>query len=113
MWKQCQSMYTPWRDMEGLEAYEAGCLWYQQGHIFSTPFYYIDYTLAQVCALEFYLNSLENREEAFARYVELCKLGGSKSFLELIKTVNINNPFVDGSIKKIVDKLLPIIDELK
>ena len=113
MWKKCQSMYTPWRDMEGLEAYEKGCLWYQQGHIFSTPFYYIDYTLAQVCALEFYLNSLENREEAFARYVELCSLGGSKSFLELIKTVNINNPFIDGSIKKIIDKLLPIIDELK
>ena len=113
MWKECEKLYTPWRDMEGLEAYDGGMLWYQQAHIFSSPFYYIDYTLAQVCALEFYLNSLENKEEAFARYIELCKLGGTMSFLELIEKVNISNPFIDGTIKKIVDKLLPIINELK
>ena len=113
MWSDLEKLYTPWRDMEGLEAYEKGMLWFQQGHIFSSPFYYIDYTLAQVCALEFYLDSLENKEDAFNRYLQLCKLGGTKSFLELIKEVNINNPFIDGSIKKIIDKLLPVIDSIK
>lgn len=113
MWSELEKMYTPWRDMEGLEAYEQGMLWFQQGHIFSSPFYYIDYTLAQVCALEFYLDSLENKEDAFNRYLKLCKLGGSKSFLELIAEVGINNPFIDGSIKKIIDKLLPVIDSIK
>lgn len=113
MWSDLEKLYTPWRDMEGLEAYEKGMLWFQQGHIFSSPFYYIDYTLAQVCALEFYLDSLENKEDAFSRYLHLCKLGGTKSFLELIKEVNINNPFIDGSIKKIIDKLLPVIDSIK
>ena len=113
MWSDLEKIYTPWRDMEGLEAYEKGMLWFQQGHIFSSPFYYIDYTLAQVCALEFYLDSLENKEDAFNRYLQLCKLGGTKSFLELIKEVNINNPFIDGSIKKIIDKLLPVIDSIK
>lgn len=113
MWSDLEKLYTPWRDMEGLEAYEKGMLWFQQGHIFSSPFYYIDYTLAQVCALEFYLDSLENKEDAFNRYLHLCKLGGTKSFLELIKEVNINNPFIDGSIKKIIDKLLPVIDSIK
>ena len=113
MWSDLEKLYTPWRDMEGLEAYEKGMLWFLQGHIFSSPFYYIDYTLAQVCALEFYLDSLENKEDAFNRYLQLCKLGGTKSFLELIKEVNINNPFIDGSIKKIIDKLLPVIDSIK
>ena len=113
MWKKLEKMYTPWRDMEGLEAYDKGCYWYRQGHIFSSPFYYIDYTLAQVCALEFYLNSLENRAESFEKYVKLCKLGGTKSFLGLIEEVGINNPFIDGSIKKIIDKLLPVIEEIK
>ena len=113
MWSDLEKMYTPWRDMEGLEAYEQGMLWFQQGHIFSSPFYYIDYTLAQVCALEFYLDSLENKEDAFNRYLQLCKLGGSKSFLELIAEVGIHNPFIDGSIKKIIDKLLPVIDSIK
>ena len=113
MWSDLEKMYTPWRNMEGLEAYEQGMLWFQQGHIFSSPFYYIDYTLAQVCALEFYLDSLEDKEDAFNRYLQLCKLGGSKSFLELIAEVGINNPFIDGSIKKIIDKLLPVIDSIK
>lgn len=113
MWSDLEKMYTPWRNMEGLEAYQQGMLWFQQGHIFSSPFYYIDYTLAQVCALEFYLDSLENKEDAFNRYLKLCKLGGSKSFLELIAEVGINNPFNDGSIKKIIDKLLPVIDSIK
>lgn len=113
MWSDLEKTYLPWRIMDGLEAYENGMFWFQQGHIFSSPFYYIDYTLAQVCALEFYLNSLENKEEAFSRYLHLCKLGGSKSFLELIAEVGINNPFIDGSIKKIIDKLLPVIQSIK
>ena len=113
MWSDLEKTYLPWRIMDGLEAYENGMFWFQQGHIFSSPFYYIDYTLAQVCALEFYLNSLENKEEAFARYLHLCKLGGSKSFLELISEVGINNPFNNGSIKKIIDKLLPVIETIK
>lgn len=113
MWKKLEAMYTPWRDMEGLEAYEKGCFWYRQGHIFSSPFYYIDYTLAQICALEFYLNSLEDRKESFERYVKLCKLGGTNSFLGLINEVGIHNPFIEGSIKGIIDKLLPVIEEME
>jgi M3 family oligoendopeptidase len=113
MWKDLEKLYTPWRDMEGLVAYEKGCFWYRQGHVFGTPFYYIDYTLAQVCALEYYLKSLVDRKASWDSYVKLCKLGGTKSFLGLISKVGINNPFIDGSIKKIIDGLLPVIDELK
>ncbi len=113
MWKNLEKLYTPWRDMEGLVAYDKGCFWYRQGHIFSSPFYYIDYTLAQVCALEYYLKSLEDRKASWDSYVKLCKLGGTKSFLGLISEVGINNPFIDGSIKKIIDGLLPVIEKLK
>ncbi len=113
MWKKCEKMYTPWRDMEGMEMYEKGAFWFNQGHIFSSPFYYIDYTLAQVCALEFYLDSLDNREEAWSRYVHLCKLGGSMSFLELLKEAGLHNPFKEGSIQNIVNRLLPVIQKIK
>lgn len=108
MWKKCEKLYTPWRDMEGLEMYEKGNFWYNQLHIFQTPFYYIDYTLAQVCALEFYVESLEDREKTWDRYVKLCKLGGSKSFLELLDSVGLHNPFKDGGIEFIVKRIIEV-----
>lgn len=113
MWKKCEKMYTPWRVMDEIPMYAKGAFWYKQGHIFSSPFYYIDYTLAQVCALEFYLDSLENKADAWDRYVKLCKLGGSKSFVGLIKEVGIHNPFENGSIRGIIERLLPVIEKLE
>ena len=88
--------------------YEKGNFWYNQLHIFQTPFYYIDYTLAQVCALEFYVESLEDREKTWDRYVKLCKLGGSKSFLELLDSVGLHNPFKDGGIEFIVKGIIEV-----
>ena len=78
-----------------------------------SPFYYIDYTLAQVCAIEFYLDSLDNKKDAWDRYVKLCNLGGSMSLLGLINEVGIHNPFIDGSLKNISDRLLPVINNIK
>ena len=99
--------------MEGLEMYEKGALWYGQIHIFQAPFYYIDYTLAQVCALEFYCDSIDNKKLAWDRYVSLCKLGGTKSFLELLESVGLHNPFNEGTIESIVNRLKPIISSYK
>lgn len=113
MWKEVEKLYTPWRNMEGMPMYEKGAYWFNQSHIFSSPFYYIDYTLAQVCALEFYLDSLDNKKDAWERYVKLCNLGGSMSFLGLINEVGIHNPFIDGSLKNISDRLLPVIKNIK
>lgn len=113
MWKKCEKMYTPWRVMDEIPMFAKGAFWYKQGHIFSSPFYYIDYTLAQVCALEFYLDSIENKADAWDRYVKLCKLGGSKSFVGLIKEVGIHNPFENGSIRGIIERLLPVIEKLE
>ena len=113
-WKKLEAEYKPHMKYEEESSFFAeGGFWQRQHHIYSFPFYYIDYTLAQVCALEFYLDSLENRKDAWDRYVKLCKLGGSKSFLELIQAVDIHNPFVDGSIQNIVNRLLPVIEEIK
>jgi oligoendopeptidase F len=66
----------------------------RQGHIFGAPFYYIDYTLAQVCAFQYWVMAQENHEKAFESYLELCKLGGSKSFVELIESAQLKNPFL-------------------
>ena len=101
-WLELEKKFLPTRDYDGMEEYETGLFWFKQGHIFEMPFYYIDYTLAQIVALQFWKLSKENRELAWDKYMKLCKLGGSKTFLGLLKEVDLDNPFVNGSLAKIV-----------
>ena len=74
----------------------------QKQHIFLFPFYYIDYALAQMGAFEFYAKMCENKEEAWADYYKLCKLGGSKGYFETLEYAGLSNPFQDGTVKKII-----------
>jgi M3 family oligoendopeptidase len=101
-WREIEKKYLPHRDYEDNEFLEKGTFWYKQMHIFEVPFYYIDYTLAQICAFQFWKKSLENREEAWRDYVKLCKSGGSKPFLDLIKVGNLISPFDSECVKSII-----------
>ncbi len=110
-WRELEKKYTPDVDYDGVDVYERGCRFFRQGHIFTTPFYYIDYTLAQVVAFNIYLLDIKDHNEAWEKYYNLCKLGGSMSFTKLLEEVGLANPFKDGSIKEIVSALKPIIDK--
>lgn len=115
-WREIERKYLPHRDYEDNEFLEAGGFWFRQGHIFSSPFYYIDYTLAQVSAFEFWNKSNMNRDNAWNDYLRLCDAGGSRSYLELVKLADLQNPFIDGSIRKIVgpvSEYLETIDDSK
>lgn len=103
VWKELEKVYLPTRSYDGHSYLEQGSFWKRQGHIYEVPFYYIDYALAQVCAFQFWQRSEENFENAWTDYVQLCKLGGSKSFLELVKAANLRSPFDSHTIESIVD----------
>jgi M3 family oligoendopeptidase len=109
-WSSLEKTYLPHRDNGDNEFLNRGGYWFRQGHIFFQPFYYIDYTLAQVCALQFWVKLNKDRSAAWEEYLRLCKAGGSKSFLELVKYANLNNPFEDGCIESIIE---PIKEWLK
>ena len=101
-WRKLEKMYLPWKDYDGNSFYEQGGFWFKQGHIFSTPFYYIDYTLAQMCALQFWQRSHIDRDEsAWSDYLALCQVGGTKSFLELIELGNLKSPFQKGNLQSV------------
>lgn len=102
-WREIEKEYLPTLDYDGNDFYERGGYWFKQGHIFSSPFYYIDYTLAQVSAFEFWGKSRTDREAAWKDYLTLCKAGGSKSYLNLLKLAKLENTFIDGTIKKIIE----------
>lgn len=111
-WREIEKKYLPHKKYEDNPFFEKGGWWFRQGHIFSSPFYYIDYTLAQMCSLQYFLKSQENATAAWDSYVKLCQLGGSKPFLELLKEVGLNNPFVDGTIKQIVKEVEKILAKM-
>ena len=111
-WRTLEKMYVPFKKYEGCNILEKGCWWYQQGHIFQSPFYYIDYTLAQVCAQEFFIRKDTNDDSYWSDYLKLLKLGGTKSFTNLCKDVNIGVPFEEGTIEKIMKYLEEKIDSV-
>ena len=115
-WRRIEKKYLPFKDYDDDAFMEKGTYWFRQGHIFGAPFYYIDYTLAQVCAFQYWVKSQENHEKALESYLKLCKLGGSKSFLGLVKEAKLQNPFIKGTVKDIVRPIrayLDSVDDLK
>lgn len=100
-WRELEKKYLPELDYDDNQFLERGGFWFRQGHIFTDPFCYIDYTLAQICALEYWSNFRKNKDAAWDSYLKLCQMGGSKSFLELVNSAGLNNPFEDGTVAKI------------
>ena len=88
-----------------------GGWWLRQSHIFGSPFYYIDYTLAQVVAFQFFNEARKNHPRTWNKYVKLCKLGGKYPFTELLEKAHLNNPFVEGTVKKVVRPLKKYLAE--
>ncbi|CAM4005065.1 M3 family oligoendopeptidase [Bacillus cereus] len=115
-WRNIEKKYLPHRDYEDNDYLERGGFWQRQGHIYSSPFYYIDYTLAQICALQFWKRARDNRQDAWEDYVNLCQQGGSKSFLELVEVANLTSPFAEGCVKSVITEIeawLHAIDDTK
>lgn len=115
-WRMIEKKYLPYKDYDDNAFFDKGTFWYRQSHIFSVPFYYIDYTLAQVVALQYFTASREDYEKALQSYVKLCKLGGSKTFTELIQHAQLDNPFEKGTVEKIagtIEETLKAIDDKK
>ena len=101
-WREIERKYRPYMNYEENEFLERGGFWFHQGHIFKMPFYYIDYCLAQICALQFWRKCNHDRDVAWKDYLDLCKAGGSRSFLELLKIAKIDSPFDKKVIESIV-----------
>ncbi|MCL1787418.1 MAG: M3 family oligoendopeptidase, partial [Defluviitaleaceae bacterium] len=54
LWLKLEGIYRPWLDLTDTPFYDQGRRWQAQGHIYGTPFYYIDYCLAQAISLSFW-----------------------------------------------------------
>ncbi len=111
-WREIEKKYIPTKIYDNDPYLENGGFWHRQAHIFQRPFYYIDYTLAQVCAFQYWLKMQDDYKAAWKDYLGLCKAGGSKSFLGLVKLANLQSPFEENTFVNVVGKIESQIEEL-
>ncbi|MBC8467701.1 MAG: M3 family oligoendopeptidase [Candidatus Marinimicrobia bacterium] len=109
-WLELESIYLPNRDYDDIEFPKSGGIWQGQLHIYQMPFYYIDYTLAQICAFQFWIKSEGNREKAWEDYYRLCQAGGSLPFTGLVELAGLKLPFDDGCLESVVEKVSNWLD---
>ena len=105
LWADISRKYMPWIQI-GAEAIHEGKCWPHQTHIVETPFYYIEYDIAQISTYEFHLKMQQNHKKAWEDYLNLCRAGGSKSYFELLATANLSNPFAEGTVERICGKIV-------
>ena len=104
-WLKLEKKYRPWIDFDNLPFYGRGAGWQRQLHIYECPFYYIDYCLSTMAALQFFLLSLTDHKDAWERYLRLVRRAGLASYTELLETAGLKVPFEDGSIKGIAQQM--------
>ena len=104
-WLKLEKEYRPHQDYGEDSFYGKGGYWQNQLHIYNYPLYYIDYCLAQTCALQYKVWMDKDFEAAWESYLKLCRLSASDFYTNMIKEVGLKSPFEPGCLKNIVEKL--------
>ena len=111
-WLRIRSRFERGVDWTGLER-ERVARWYRQLHIFMYPFYYIEYGIAQIGALQIWRNSLADHAGAVARYREALALGAVRSLPDMYRTAGARLSFDAGLIGELVELVEDQIDKIR
>lgn len=104
VWKELLGVYMPWMKIDGdIPFYGEGEGWQRQLHIYQSPFYYIDYCLAQTVALEIWSLLQKDRKEAWEKYMAYTRQGGSRVFTELLKNAGLESPFEENCLRTVCE----------
>ena len=112
VWKTLEAQFRPYMDAEGIEYLENGTRWQYQNHIFQSPFYYIDYCLAQVIAFEFLELSLEDYDGALRTYIDHARRTGNYGFTDLVQMAGLKSPFEKGALKEVAKMCRDLLEKL-
>lgn len=113
LWRSLEKEFRPHIGLDGIPYLEQGTRWQYQMHIYETPFYYIDYCLAQTAAFQFLLSARKDYDDAFARYLRLSKQGGEKVWTELLEEAGFRSPFEPGALRALAAQLKTLIRKLE
>ena len=112
VWRKLEKDFRPWMNADGIEYLEEGTRWQYQNHIFQSPFYYIDYCLAQTIAFEFLQLSLENYDEALKAYIAHAKRTGNYGITDLVKLAGLKSPFENGALSSVASFCEELLNKL-
>ncbi len=112
MWQEMERKYLPWRRYRDLAHPAGGGFWQLQRHIYINPFYYIDYCLAQTCALQFWIRARKDADEALDAYVALCNRGGRLPFQALVRSAGLASPFDKNVLQQVVKQSQTVLQTL-
>ena len=102
VWKELLEIYMPWMKLDGdIPFYAEGEGWQRQHHIYSSPFYYIDYCLAQTVSLQFWALLQQDQKNAWEHYMAYTRQGGSRTFTELLKNAGMESPFEEKCLRTV------------
>ena len=103
-WSRLAAVYMPWlKPEESLGFYSSGRAWQRQRHIYISPFYYIDYCLAQTVSLEFWAMIKRDKAAAWEKYMAYTRLGGTLTFRELLDRAGLDSPFEPETLKTVAE----------
>ena len=111
VWQELLGVYMPWVRPDDVPFYGEGKGWQRQSHIYKTPFYYIDYCIAQTVSLDFWARIQEDPKAAWETYMAYTRLGGSMVFTDLLKEAGLKSPFDPDCLKNICQKAAKFLDE--
>lgn len=111
-WLRLRSRFERGVDWNGLEQ-ERVARWYRQLHIFMYPFYYIEYGIAQIGALQIWRNSLSDPRDAVARYRRALALGAVQSLPEIYRTAGARLTFDADAIGELVQLVETHIERVR
>lgn len=111
-YRRIEKKYLPHLKYDECEYLENGGRWQRQGHVYGMPFYYLDYTISQVCAFQYFVWDSKDHEAAWKSYMNICKRAGMVPFTELVEECGLKNPFKEGCIASITPALEAYMDGL-
>ena len=112
VWRDLEKKFRPWMNADGIEYLEEGTRWQYQNHIFQSPFYYIDYCIAQTIAFEFLKLSLENYDNALKTYIAHAKRTGNYGITDLTKLAGLKSPFEKGALSEVASFCEELLSKL-
>lgn len=109
-WAELERQYRPYMDAQGIPFFEEGRAWQVQAHVYESPFYYIDYCLAQSVALQFYALMHQDYNAAWQKYYNFVSKAGTLTFTDLLKESKLQSPFDESTLKHISEIALKTLN---
>lgn len=111
-WGQLWDRFMPAVDWSGLEDVKVTG-WHRKQHIHQVPFYYVEYGMAQLGAVQLFGNALQDQELAVSKYRQALSLGATVTLPQLFATAGAKFAFDTSILKTAVDLMEKVVGELE